>query len=92
MNRLAAFKQIAESSGRAVGTVAANYYRIARQTGAPLRARRRGQPAGTVRNELSRINTALQLVGAALRAPEEELTRLRSERAAFEKVRRLLKA
>ena len=37
MTRLAAFKQIAEASGRQPGTVAANYYRIARQKGAPLR-------------------------------------------------------
>jgi hypothetical protein len=91
MNRLAAFKQISEASGRHPGTVAANYYRIARQKGAPLRARRPGRPAGTVRNELSRINTALQLVAAALRAQEEELARLRSERAAFMRIRRLLK-
>jgi hypothetical protein len=88
-NRLAAFKQIAAASGRQLGTVSANYYRIARQKGAPLRKRRVGRPPGTGMNG-SRVAAALQLVASALRAQEQELTKLRSEVAAFEKVRQLL--
>jgi hypothetical protein len=91
MNKLAAFKQIAGASGRALGTVAANYYRVARQKGAPLRKRRVGRPpgSGTAMNG-SRVAAALQLVASALRAQQEELAKLRSEVAAFEKVRQLL--
>jgi hypothetical protein len=40
MKRSAAFKQIAESSGRSAGTVAANNDRVARQKGVGLRVRR----------------------------------------------------
>lgn len=36
MKRLAAFEQIAKESGGQPGTVAANYYRIARKRGAVL--------------------------------------------------------
>ncbi|MGH7584295.1 MAG: hypothetical protein ACREL5_13825 [Gemmatimonadales bacterium] len=90
MKKLAAFKQIAEASGRQLGTVSANYYRVARQNGAPLRNRRGGRPPGTGVS-VSRVTTALQLVASALRAQEEELARLRGELAAFEKVRELLK-
>jgi hypothetical protein len=92
MKRLAAFKQIAAASGRAEGTVAANYYRVARQNGAPLRRRRPGRPPGSgAGTSVSRGAAALQVIAAALRAQEQELTRLRSELGAFEKVRRLLK-
>jgi len=91
MNKLAAFKQIAGASGRALGTVAANYYRVARQKGAPLRKRRRGRPPGSGAGmSTSRVTAALQLVASALRAQEEELAKLRSQVAAFEKVRQLL--
>ncbi len=80
------------SSGRQLGTVAANYYRIARQKGAPLRRRRRGRPPGSGKSmSASRVIAALQVLGSAFRAQEEELVRLRSDVASFEKVRRLLK-
>lgn len=91
LNRLAAFKQISEASGRALGTVAANYYRVARQKGAPLHARRPGRPPGASGNAPARISSALQLIAAALRAQEAELAKLRAQSAAFEKLRRLLK-
>ena len=92
MNKLAAFKQISGASGRALGTVAANYYRLARQKGTPLRKRRRGRPPGSgAGSSVSRATAALQVLASAFRAQEEELARLRTERAAFEKVRRLLK-
>ena len=92
MKRLAAFKQIAAATGRAEGTVAANYYRIARQKGTPLQKRRRGRPPGSgAAMSASRAAAALQVIAAAFRAQEQELARLRSDLAAFEKVRRLLK-
>lgn len=92
MTRLAAFKQIGAASGRAPGTVAANYYRIARQRGVPLQSRRPRGPSGTAQAGLSRIRGALQAVASALRAQEAELAELRSQSAAFQKLRRLLKS
>lgn len=91
MKRLAAFKQIAKESGRAEGTVSANYYRVARLKGAPLRARGPGRPAGAKARTSSRVEAALQIVAETLRAQEEELARLRAQSAAFDKLRRLLK-
>lgn len=91
MKRLAAFKQIAEASGRAEGTVAANYYRVARLKGAPLRTRGPGRPVGAKAKTSARVGAALQLIAETLRAQEEELAKLRSQSAAFEKLRRLLK-
>ena len=41
ITRSEAFKRISERTGRREGTVAANYYRIARKTGAPLLPRGR---------------------------------------------------
>lgn len=75
MNRLAAFKRIAETGGRQLGTVAANYYRVARQKGVPLRKRRQGRPSRPGL-DVSRVTAALQLIASALRAQEEELARL----------------
>ncbi len=93
MNRLAAFKQISESSGRALGTVAANYYRLARQKGAPLRARKRGRPPGSAGGSATaRATAALQVIVSALRAQEQELRKLRSDHAAFEKLRQMLRS
>jgi hypothetical protein len=46
MNRTDAFKKISADSGRREGTVAANYYRVARKrAGGSLRPRRRGAGA-----------------------------------------------
>lgn len=91
VTRLAAFKQISEASGRQLGTVAANYYRVARQKGTPLRTRRPGRPPGKATNVASRVTAALEAVAAALRPQEEDLAKLRRQSTAFEKVRRLLK-
>jgi hypothetical protein len=86
VTRLAAFKQIAEASGRQEGTVSANYYRVARQKGAPLRSREsRAAASGT-----SRISDAIQLVQKLLQQQAEEIERLRKETAQFAEVRRLL--
>ncbi|HSP97608.1 MAG TPA: hypothetical protein VL049_10240 [Candidatus Dormibacteraeota bacterium] len=84
MNRLAAFNVLAERSGRKLGTVAANYYRVARKRGAPVRARR-GRGGGS-----GKIVAALRALQAALQDQERELARLRDENRRFQQLRRLL--
>lgn len=93
MNRLAAFNAVAERSGRKLGTVAANYYRVARKRGAPLRARRpSGSPAGRRVGGTGTVASALKALQAALQEQERELARLRDENRRFQQLRRLLKA
>jgi hypothetical protein len=45
LTRTQAFQKLSEDTGRRAGTVAANYYRVARQRGAPLQPRRRRKTA-----------------------------------------------
>lgn len=94
MKRLAAFEQIAKKSGGQPGTVAANYYRIARKRGgAGLRPRRTGgkpQSAST-RGALGALAAALKQIGAVLDAQEAELAALRRENRRFAELRRLLR-
>ena len=92
MNKLAAFKRISEASGRAVGTVAANYYRLARQKGTPLRARRRGRPPGLPPGSggPARIGAAIKVIQDLLRQQAETIDRLQRENARFAEIRRLL--
>lgn len=89
VKRLAAFKQIADASGRQAGTVAANFYRIARQKGATLRARGGGTRSTGARGS-SRILTTLRLLERQVQQQQEEIQRLRKENAKFAKLRRLL--
>lgn len=90
MNRTAAFKQLASTSGRQVGAVAAAYYRVARQRGAALRPRSAGK--ATAGRGSSRIAAALRALEAAVQEQEHELARLRDENRRFQQLRRLLKA
>jgi hypothetical protein len=46
-NKTEAFKQIAADTGKNSGTVAANYYRVARTSGAAKASKRRGKASGT---------------------------------------------
>jgi hypothetical protein len=41
LTRTQAFQKLSDDTGRRAGTVAANYYRVARQRGAPLQPRKR---------------------------------------------------
>lgn len=92
MNRLGAFKSIASRTGKKVGTVTANYYRIARKRGVPLRARRSGGAGGAAaKGGAGSVITALRRLEAVLHAQEAELTALRKENQRFAKLRRLLK-
>ncbi len=92
MSKLAAFGEISRSSGREIGTVAANYYRVARKRGAPLRqrrgaAKRVAKVAGG--NDLER---ALAALAKAIRDQQDEIERLRSDNARMAEVRKLLRA
>lgn len=93
MKRLAAFNAIAAKTGGQVGTVSANYYRIARKRGVKLRPRQRGvSGTGSTRRALADVLTALQKLGAALDAQARELATLRKDNQRFNKLRRLLKS
>ena len=96
MNRSEAFEAISTRTGRRAGTVAANYYRIARKRGtvAP-RARRGGsrgaasgsQASGDTAAIITRLESATKDLVALLRSQEAELSRLREQSEQFEKLR-----
>jgi hypothetical protein len=88
MKRLAAFQEVAKRTGRNVGTVSANYYRIARKRNVPLRPRR-GRAVGGAGVQAA-LAAAVRKIEAALKAQAEELANLRKENERFAKLRRLL--
>jgi hypothetical protein len=102
MNKSQAFNDISQRTGRESGTVAANYYRVARQRGAELRPRRRrseapvrrtrGAGSGTeVQAALAKATAALEELARAVRAQEQEIGRLRAESQSVAEIRRLAK-
>lgn len=100
MNKSQAFKEISTRSGREEGTVAANYYRVARQRGATLRPRRRRAEAasprgraagGDVQSALAKATAALDELAKVVRRQEQELSRLRDESRSYAELRRLAK-
>jgi hypothetical protein len=92
MTRTAAFRRIAKESGRKEGTVAVNYYYMARKRGAKLR--RRGRPktvASARRNgKPSKIGSALKSLTELIRAQETELAGLRRENERFAEIKKLM--
>jgi hypothetical protein len=91
MKRLAAFETLAKRTGKNVGTVSANYYRIARKRNVPLRSRRgRGVGGVGVQAALAAVTAAVRKLETALRVQEEEMSALRKDNARFVKLRRLL--
>ncbi|MEW6582134.1 MAG: hypothetical protein AB1416_05165 [Actinomycetota bacterium] len=93
-----AFRRISEATGRLPGTVAANYYRIARMQGLTRtrsggpgrpRGRRAAVASGDVGTALARATQALDELASALRRQEQEITRLRQENEKFDEIRRL---
>ena len=101
MNKSQAFSDISARTGRESGTVAANYYRVARQRGAQLRPRRRrgegpirrgrGAARGDVQAALAKASAALDELSRAVRQQEQEITRLRAESQGYAEIRRLAK-
>jgi len=100
MTRTEAFKRLSEQTGRRPGTVAANYYRVARQRGADLAPRRRGGGRGRgrarggrsdVQGALRRAQAAIDELSALVRGQEQEMSRLRSENESYAEIRRLMR-
>ena len=96
MNRSEAFEAISARTGRRAGTVAANYYRIARKRGtvAPRAKRGPGRPAGSGTTTsgdataiIARLEAATKDLADLLRSQEAELSRLREQSEQFEKLR-----
>lgn len=102
MSKSDAFARISERTGRRAGTVAANYYRIARKRGADLEPRTRrgpGRPAGSGRGPrattpvgdsdavIRRLEEAMADLAALVRAQDSEIARLREASEQFERLR-----
>ena len=101
LTRTQAFQKLSETTGRRAGTVAANYYRVARQRGAPLQPRaprgggarrrsgraRRGAGAGGADAAYERAMQALQELGAVVRQQEKELNGLREQAEQVDRLR-----
>ena len=84
LTRTQAFQRLSERTGRRAGTVAANYYRVARQRGAALQPRAprgsksRGGAAGrgasaAAEAALSKAREALEELSAVVRAQDREI-------------------
>jgi hypothetical protein len=102
LSRTHAFQRLSEMTGRRAGTVAANYYRVARQRGATLQpraprgsGRRRGagraSSSAGVDAALAKATDALQELSAVVKAQEKELNTLRAQSGQYEKLRSLIK-
>lgn len=91
IGRTEAFRRLAAKTGRQQGTVAANYYRIARRRGAKLAPRRRRAAGGAnTRSVLNRALAALDDVTGLFRKLEEEIVGLRRENLRLAAIRRLI--
>ena len=105
LTRTQAFQRLSETTGRRAGTVAANYYRVARQRGAPLQPRarrgggngrrgsgrgRRASTSGGADAALTRATEAIQELAAVVRSQEKELTALREQAAVMDQLQRVM--
>jgi hypothetical protein len=103
LTRTQAFQKLSEQTGRRAGTVAANYYRVARKRGAPLQPRRRRSggrgaarggrrraSAGNADAALGRATEAIRELEAIVRSQERELASLREQAAVVDQLRRTL--
>ena len=104
LSRTEAFQRISQESGRRSGTVAANYYRVARKregrspsgdTPRPGRPRRRrsggdaqGSGGGDASAALAKAREALEELSTVVRAQEKELNRLREQTAQLDKFKK----
>jgi hypothetical protein len=99
ITRTEAFQRLSEQTGRRAGTVAANYYRVARQRGAELqprggRGRRRSGGGGgdgtDLEAALGRVTSALEDLADMVRTQQRELDQLREQSQQLDRLRRLL--
>ena len=96
ITRTEAFQRISDESGRRAGTVAANYYRVARQRGAPLQRRGRRRNDGRRRKRsttdasvaVQRATEALTELAEVVRRQEQELAGMREQIDQLEKLKR----
>jgi hypothetical protein len=91
IGRTEAFRRLAAKTGRQQGTVAANYYRIARKRGAKLAPRRRrGASGANTTSVLKRALGALDDITGLFRKLEDEIVGLRKENQRLAAIRRLV--
>lgn len=97
MSKSDAFEDISRRTGRRAGTVAANYYRIARKRGVALEPRtRRGRPRGSgraggdIEAAIARLEEALKDLATLVRRQDSELASLRAQAAQFDELKRLI--
>ena len=100
MSKSDAFEAISARTGRRAGTVAANYYRIARKRGADLEPRtRRGpgrpkgsgaKPAGDAEAVIRRLEEAVAELASLLRGQDAEIARLREQAAQFDQLKAII--
>ncbi len=104
LSRTNAFQRLSEMTGRRAGTVAANYYRVARQRGAALQPRaprgsktrraastpRAARSGGDADAALARAMESLQELAGIVRAQDKELATLRAQVQQVEKLKGLL--
>jgi hypothetical protein len=103
ISRTEAFQRLSDETGRRAGTVAANYYRIARQrgggrarraprAGAPAPGRRgRGRPraaSADIEAALAGVQSALDALATAVRRQEAEMASLREGADQLRELRR----
>jgi hypothetical protein len=89
MKRGAAIAMVAEKLGSNTGTVAANYYRIARRRGIALRPRLSGTTKKG-RGSSGALSSALATIQDVLRSQGQEIEKLREDNRKLEQLRRLL--
>ena len=97
MSKSDAFEDISRRTGRRAGTVAANYYRIARKRGVALEPRtRRGRPPGSgratadVEAVIAKLDEAVKELARLVRRQESELATLRAQAAQFDELKKLI--
>jgi hypothetical protein len=100
MSKSDAFEDISRRTGRRAGTVAANYYRIARKRGVALEPRvRRGaaQPksqgskgAGDAEAVIRRLEDAVKDLATLMRSQDAELARLREQADQFDQLKAII--
>lgn len=97
LSRTEAFQRISDDTGRRAGTVAANYYRVARQKGAPLQkrgprgARKGAANGGEVGAALAKAQDALADLARVVKRQEAELQKMREQSEQFAEIRKLAK-